>query len=86
MVMEAQRHGTVLSLRSSDDLGLVRSVLETCAAHGVKHKTFLREALRLALGAPHVLEAAKRADVDTVVRRRQAYRDRMRWYRHRGLT
>jgi hypothetical protein len=85
MVMEAARHGTVLSLRSVDDLGLVREVLETCATHGVRHKTFLREALRLALGAPHVLEAAKRADVARVVERRAAYRDRMRWYRGRGL-
>ena len=85
MVMEAQRRGTVLSLRSSEDLGLVRGIMEVCAAHGVRHKTFLREALRMALQAPHVLEAAKRADVDTVVKRREAYRDRMRWYRGRGL-
>lgn len=85
MVMEVQRRGTVLSLRSSDDLGLVREVLETCATHGVRHKTFLREALRLALEDTHVLEAAKRADVDTVVKRRASYRDRMRWYRNRGL-
>ena len=89
MVMEAKRrplrHGARLVLRSQEDLALVGQVVDVCSAHGVRHKTFLREALRLALGDERALEAAKRADVEAQHKRRQAYRDRMRWYRGRKL-
>ena len=91
MVMEAVqrrplRHGVKLELRSREDLSVVGQVVDICAAHGVKHRTFLREALRLAVGDARVLEAAKRADLDNLARVRRACRDRMRWYRNRSLV
>lgn len=91
MVMEAVqrrplRHGVKLNLRSREDLEVVAQVVDVCSAHGVKHRTFLREALRLATQDARVVEAAKRADLEHLARVRRSYRDRMRWYRNRSLV
>ena len=89
MVMEAtqprRRFGTRLSLRSAQDVELVRRVVRFCADNGVRHKALLHAALSHAMEDARILEAARLREIQAQVEMRRSYRDRARWYRGRRL-